>query len=421
MKYVFVFLGTLSLLAGCAPARRPVANGPSSASAPVQRSEGPALVARSKFLDNGTSLRVYLSIDPGREVVLEDFPSQFAINYTVAPEYGSRAVLQSGGVSLKPGETLFRQGSFYTVFFDVPKPANKDIFTAVLLADINDLTINRRSQQDLSLRFHSGKFSDFFAIFDQTGRVPRLQNYVAAVDTLQLRSLAGKDTTFRAFHYGYEFEAALSPTNTELRRPTRQLFTDSAFSVRTNSPLRLSREGLYFFVRDTTETFGICLLSVDDRYPRVTRPEKLTKPLIYMSTNQEYADANASKEAKKALDRYWINLTSGNQQTAKRSIRAFYRRVEQANRLFTTYKEGWKTDKGMVYLIMGPPNRVQRNKDKEVWVYNRRSAQFSEINFTFNKRANQFVDDHYELSRFVEFQPIWYPAVEAWRNGEVDQ
>ena len=66
-------------------------------------------------------------------------------------------------------------------------------------------------------------------------------------------------------------------------------------------------------------------------------------------------------------------------------------------------------------------NRVQRSREKEVWVYTRRGSQFSEINFTFNKRANQFVEDHYELSRFVEFQPIWYPAVEAWRTGEIDQ
>jgi GWxTD domain-containing protein len=422
MKKSLLGLVAVVGLVGCTATRRPVASGPSSGSAPVLRSEGPALVVKSKFLDNGSSLRIYLSVDPGREVALEQFPAQFAVNYTVSPEYGSRAVTQSGAASLKPGETLFRQGSWYTVFFDLPKPANT-VYTAVLLADINDITGGHRAQTDLPLRYQSGKVSDYFAFFDASGRVPRLQHYTAVGDSLQLRSLSGKDTTFRAFHYGYEFEAALSPTNVEPRRPTRQLFTDSAFTLRTNTPLRIPREGLYFFVRDTTETFGIGLLGVDDRFPRLTRPEKLNRPLIYMSTNQEYSDVvnPRDKEFKKALDRYWLALNSGNQQTARRTIRAFYRRVEQANRLFTTYKEGWKTDKGMVYIVMGPPNRVQRGKDKEVWVYTRRSTQFSEINFTFNKRANQFVDDHYELSRFVEFQPIWYPAVEAWRNGEVEQ
>jgi GWxTD domain-containing protein len=425
MKRYFIYCLTLALLAGCSSARRRSAtsSGPASASAPVQRSEGAAMVVKSKFLDNGSSVRVYLSVDPGREVALGQFPAQFEIKYTVAPEYGSRAVLQSGTVALRPGETLFRSGSWYTAQFDVPKASNRDVFTAVLMADINDQTGGRRVQQDVPLRFQSGKVGDYFAFFDKNGQVPQLLNYVTVGDTVQLRALSGKDTTFRGFHYSYEFEQALSPLTTEPRRPTRQLFTDSAFTVRTNSPLQLTREGLYYFVRDTTENFGIGLLGVDDRYPRMTRPEKLTRPVVYISTNAEYADVTnvRDREFKKALDRYWLALNSGNQQSARRTIRAFYRRVEQANRLFTTYKEGWKTDKGMVYIIMGSPNRVQRSKDKEVWVYTRRSSQFSEINFTFNKRANQFVDEHYELSRFVEFQPIWIPAVEAWRNGEVDQ
>ena len=424
MKRYFIYFFAILLLAGCSSARRNAApSGPSSGSAPVQRSEGQAMVVKSKFLDNGSAVRVYLSVDPGREVALEQFPAQFEIKYTVAPDYGSRSVLQSGAAALRPGETLFRHGSWYTAVFDVPKPTNRDVFTAVLLADVNDQAGSHRVQHDVLLRFQSGKVSDYYAFFDKAGQVPRLLNYVTVGDTVQLRSLGGKDTTFRAFHYSYELEAALSPLTTEPRRPTRQLFTDSAFAVRTNSLLQLPQQGLYYFVRDTTENFGIGLLSVDDRYPRLTRPEKLTRPLIYMSTNTEYADVTnvRDREFKKGLDRYWLALNSGNQQTARRTIRAFYRRVEQANRLFTTYKEGWKTDKGMVYIIMGSPNRVQRTKDKEVWVYTRRSSQFSEINFTFNKRANQFVEDHYELSRFVEFQPIWIPAIEAWRNGEVDQ
>ena len=423
MKNSLFCLLLLAALAGCNSARRAVTSGPSSGSAPTLRPEGPTLVCKSKFLDNGSSVRVYLSIDPGREVALSQFSSQFVINYSLLPELASKTVMQSGGVALKPGETLIRQGSWYTVWFDLPKPQGRELYTAVVLADINDQTAARRIQHDLTLRLQSGKVSDYFGLFDKTGQVPRLLHYQKTGDTLQLRSLVGQDTTFRVFHYRYEFDAALSPINTEPRRPTRALYTDSTFTVRANAAFTLPQEGLYYFVRDTTESFGIGVLSVDDRYPRVTRPDKLTRPLIYMSTNQEYVDLVTArdKEFKKALDRYWLSMNSGNQQTAKRTIRAYYRRVEQANRLFTTYKEGWKTDRGMVYIIMGPPNRLQRGKDKEVWVYNRRSSQFSEINFTFNKRANQFVEDHYELSRFVEFQPIWYPAVEAWRNGEVDQ
>ncbi|MFA7473774.1 MAG: GWxTD domain-containing protein, partial [Spirosomataceae bacterium] len=123
-------------------------------------------------------------------------------------------------------------------------------------------------------------------------------------------------------------------------------------------------------------------------------------------------------DPKKALDRYWLSLMNGHQDLAKSVIRSFYTRVEEANRLFTTYKEGWKTDKGMIYIILGNPDKVQRSKDREVWVYNQR-GNANNINFTFNKRPNQFVDNHYELVRYVEYQPIWYPIVEAWRTGTI--
>jgi hypothetical protein len=103
---------------------------------------------------------------------------------------------------------------------------------------------------------------------------------------------------------------------------------------------------------------------------------------------------------------------------ARRTIKAYYRRVTEANRLFTTYKEGWKTDMGMVYIVFGPPNRVQYLKDKEVWTY-AQSANYAELNFNFVKRPNLFVEDHYELLRYVDYEPYWYPTVEEWRTGVV--
>ena len=156
----------------------------------------------------------------------------------------------------------------------------------------------------------------------------------------------------------------------------------------------------------------------DNRYPKITRPEKLIKPVMYMSTSSEINELNTSKDIKKSFDRYWLTLMSGNEDVARRAIRTYFGRVEEANRLFTTYKEGWKTDKGMIYIILGAPDRVQRSRDREVWVYNRR-ANVSEINFTFNRKPNQFVEDHYELVRYMEYQPIWYPIVEAWRTGAI--
>jgi len=53
----------------------------------------------------------------------------------------------------------------------------------------------------------------------------------------------------------------------------------------------------------------------------------------------------------------------------------YYRRVEYANRNFSHYVDGWKTDMGMVYIYMGTPNNIERHpfeidsKPYEVWEY----------------------------------------------------
>ena len=198
----------------------------------------------------------------------------------------------------------------------------------------------------------------------------------------------------------------------------KSLEVDSTFMISANQPLQFTKEGLYNVFADTTQSEGLGILVVNERFPKVTRPQLLLGPLLYMSTNNEINEIKKAEDYKKALDKYWLTLMNGNAPLAQQSIRSFYGRVEEANQLFTTYKEGWKTDKGMIYIVLGPPDKVQRSKDREVWTYDHR-GNAQNVNFTFNRRNNQFVDDHYELVRYAEYQPIWYPVVEAWRNGSI--
>ena len=40
-------------------------------------------------------------------------------------------------------------------------------------------------------------------------------------------------------------------------------------------------------------------------------------------------------------------------QKAKSLIAIYYNRIQNANLHFTTFKEGWKTDRGMIYVVFG--------------------------------------------------------------------
>ncbi len=413
MKNILYFWLAATLLIGC------TVSNPNSKQANNQVNGGFAqqkLIAKSRFLDNGSSARVYLSIDANRNLTMSELMKEFAISYSLYPDHLNKQQLLSQGTIVINAENLSEDNGLYTVWFDVPKP--KELFTSVALIEIKDLKTNNKIIHDCLLRFQSGKVGDYFMFFDKTGRKPLPKNYFSVEDTVILRSLDNRSQNFKVYRYKYEFDAALSPMSTTPRTPSKSLFVDSAFVIDANTPVVFSHDALYYFSRDTTESYGIGMVVADKRFPKLTRPDKLARPLIYMSTNAEAADLYNSKDPKRTLDNYWLNLMQGNQPTAKRTIKAFYQRVEQANRLFTTYKEGWKTDKGMVFIVMGDPTKITRTKDKEIWTYTR-NAQISELNFTFTKRSNQFADDHYELQRYAEYQSIWFPTVEQWRNGDV--
>lgn len=376
---------------------------------------------KGKFLAiDSSAARVYLNVyirTPDSKPItdLTDFGTRFLVNYVLYPDYNNRERLGYGNVPITP-ETAMLQGEYITLMFEVKRP--KEAIGAVMLTEITEVSSGKKALNDLQLRFRAPRITDRFTLFDANGKLPQLRNFVSRNDTIVIRDVTGTNKPLYGFRYKHEFDAASSPMNTSNRPAARTLGVDSTLTVMTNQPFRLPKEGLYFFLEDTTETYGIGLMVTDNRYPKLTRPEKLVKPVMYVSTSTEMNELNGATDAKKAFDKYWLGLMTGNEEVARRAIRAYFNRVEEANNLFTTYKEGWKTDKGMIYIVLGPPDRVQRSRDREVWVYNRR-ANVSEINFTFNRKPNQFVDDHYELVRYAEYQPVWYPIVEAWRTGAI--
>ena len=406
--------------------------------APVKTSDGlaigtgPAMATRTggdwtitsikgKFVAIDTSnVRVYMDLTaktPAGEPALNptDVINHFQIAYVMYPDYNNRERLGYGSVLLT-SQTVGADGDHLTLTFDIKRPKNAT--NAVLLTEITETNSGTKARNDLSLRFNAPKLSDRFVLFDKNGQQPQLRNFVNAGDTVMLRDVMGTAKTLFGVRYRHDFDAASSPMNTAPRPTSKALTVDSTLTITTNKPFTLPREGLYYFTDDTTATSGIGLVVADNRFPKLTRPEKLIKPVLYMSTSTEISELNQAQDIKKAFDRYWLSLMSGNEDVARKTIRAYFNRVEEANRLFTSYKEGWKTDKGMIYIVLGAPDRVQRNREREVWVYNRR-ANASEVNFTFTKKPNQFVEDHYELVRYIEYQPIWYPIVEAWRTGTI--
>jgi len=88
------------------------------------------------------------------------------------------------------------------------------------------------------------------------------------------------------------------------------------------------------------------------------------------------------KEKKEKFVRFWNKLDPTPGTEENELMNEYYRRVRYANEHFSGFMEGWKTDMGMIFILFGPPNDIERHpfeldsKPYEVWYY-------YEINRTF--------------------------------------
>ncbi|TAK61835.1 MAG: GWxTD domain-containing protein [Bacteroidetes bacterium] len=104
-------------------------------------------------------------------------------------------------------------------------------------------------------------------------------------------------------------------------------------------------------------------------------------------TLDEMRNAPAEKKRDLFLD-FW-NKRDPTQNTAANELMIeYYQRVEYSNKNFSHYVEGWKTDRGNVYIVFGEPNNIERHpfdldsKPYEVWSYYELNREFVFIDET---------------------------------------
>lgn len=169
---------------------------------------------------------------------------------------------------------------------------------------------------------------------------------------------------------------------------------------------------------------------VPDRQPRpwlmaVRRPhfpvmrdvDEMIRATRFIATRQEYTAMREARDPKRALDEFWLGLADG-PQSARRLIATYYGRIRDANVHFSGMKEGWCTDRGMVYTVFGHADRVRRDRAGETWIYGEEGDVNSLVfRFTAVDRGDDF--NAYELERYPGFRSPWEAMVSSWRRGKV--
>jgi GWxTD domain-containing protein len=119
--------------------------------------------------------------------------------------------------------------------------------------------------------------------------------------------------------------------------------------------------------------------------------DKAVAQLVYIASTSEknYIESAPSKEEKiKRYLEFWKKKNPNPAEEDNRVFNEYYRRINFANENFSHFSEGWRTDRGMVYITLGPPNNIDRHpfdydsKPYEIWEYYELNEQFVFIDET---------------------------------------
>lgn len=201
-----------------------------------------------------------------------------------------------------------------------------------------------------------------------------------------------------------------------------------AFAYSDTLPLMFPTEGVYFCTVGRDLQDGYTFFNFGDKFPSMTTPEVMIEPLAYLASEDEMNEMRTSPRPKMALDDFWLKC-AGNVEKARELIRIYYTRILYSNYYFTSYKEGWRTERGMIYTIYGPPDKVYKATGGESWGYRKpviRSSWGGRYHlkddylwFNFRNRQDKFSGNDFFLSRSETLVTLWDQAIASWKKGIV--
>ncbi|MEE8341319.1 MAG: GWxTD domain-containing protein [Candidatus Neomarinimicrobiota bacterium] len=123
----------------------------------------------------------------------------------------------------------------------------------------------------------------------------------------------------------------------------------------------------------------------------VSNIDEALQQMIYILDTKERDELRkvSSKNKEEMFKKLWDRRDPSDDTAVNEIMNEYYERVEFANIHFDSFIDGWETDMGMIYIIFGPPDDIerymeqQRQEPYERWKYYRiqESFTFSGDNF----------------------------------------
>ena len=123
----------------------------------------------------------------------------------------------------------------------------------------------------------------------------------------------------------------------------------------------------------------------------ITDVDKAVDEMIYIASPKQIDSINSAPTKDEKLKRflaYWKKISPTPESNDNAIFNEYFRRVNYANEHFSRYYEGWRSDMGMVFILLGVPDNIERHpfdidsKPYEIWEYYNLNQSFAFIDRT---------------------------------------
>ncbi|MEP5612655.1 MAG: GWxTD domain-containing protein [Cyclobacteriaceae bacterium] len=341
---------------------------------------------RNRVLQKGDSMMVFIRFR-------FDATAKWEMDYLVQSGYESEAHRNLAPYSI---DTLMSADGSAIVKLTFKKP-KEDLLIAKIFKE------DAFYYYDIPLQNGSLPYSSIQLVDE--GGIPIFDNYL---NTSNFTWTGSEE--FYVMQYSEKFGPADPPMG-EMKPLAPSIFPDTTFRFSTS--VTFVDNNFYVVREDSNALSGVIVFKASPYYPEFKLLGELAASMHYILNEPEQKAIRNSTNLKDSFDSFWVK-TYTTKFRARNAIRNYFNWIKQANKRFTDFKPGWKTDRGMIYVVYGVPDEVYRLDGEEEWYYDEGpSFEYSVISTFFSPRT-------YSLRRSQEHEKSWFEFIAAMRRGTND-
>lgn len=342
------------------------------------------------------------------------FYSELKITYKLLAEQNSKKIIDSSSYYVRD-----RAGESVSIKNLHSKFNVKARFGSSYYLSIEVLDVNKRTRYNKGMNIYKlNNFSSQNYLVSSKNEIVFKNNFRQNDELkISLSNTSLKNVTVE--YFSKSFSLAAPPFSMkaadELKYKPDSIFTtelkNSIFS------LIMPEKGFYHVKANEFNNEGLTLFTYDKTFPGVNDNDEMIDCTRYLMNKDEYDECKTASDKKDCIDNFWISI-GGSNERARELLKKYYGRVKEANKYYTSYTQGWKTDRGMIFVVFGPPTNTYISNSDEIWTYGSESN-INHLRFVFKKTVNPFSDNDLILERSQFFKEPWYTAVDYWRQGHI--